>query len=414
MAANSQTSDPPKPATKSLLRATDFATVKAALDLHARYLSGVAGGRRANLSHLDLSNFALEGVNLSHAEMAGTRLAGAFLSDAVMEHVVLYGADLRDADMRRVRMARADLRGACLRGANLAGADLADCDMRQGVIAVQDYNDGFFILQHDAKPGELEYAVARGANLKGIQNSEGLAVATDFTDAVLAGARLVRAKMSGTVLDGADLTKADVFQAELNGASLKRAVMVGVDMGGANFQDADLTDVLTAPPPLVYIDDEPLHEILDAHELWCESEGFKGKPARLPKADFRPVRGLAARMLTALYAPGGVFFGMSLEGVQLQGADLSGADLRGANLRGADLRGAKLTRADLMRADLTGADLRPLAIADGRFIRTDLTRAKLRQADCRRAKMNRARMLEADATGANFEGADLRGTEREV
>jgi len=54
----------PQPKPKSLLKPADYDTVKTALELHARYLNGIAGGRRANLSHLDLSNFALEGVSL--------------------------------------------------------------------------------------------------------------------------------------------------------------------------------------------------------------------------------------------------------------------------------------------------------------------------------------------------------------
>ena len=74
---------PPKISAKSapvapmpdLLRPADYATVKAALDLHARFLGGVAGGRRANFSHLDLSNFALEGLDLSHAELSGAPAA---------------------------------------------------------------------------------------------------------------------------------------------------------------------------------------------------------------------------------------------------------------------------------------------------------------------------------------------------
>ena len=103
----------------TLIRSFDYATVRKALDLHARYLEGLPGGRRANLSYADLSNFALDGADLSHAEMTGARLNGAILTGARMNGVVLYGADLRDADLRRAAMVRADLRGeperACVR-----------------------------------------------------------------------------------------------------------------------------------------------------------------------------------------------------------------------------------------------------------------------------------------------------------
>ena len=398
----------------SVLRPADFATVKAALDLHARYLGGVAGGRRANFTHLDLSNFMLEGVDLRQAELSGARLCGAFMADAKLEDAVLYGADLRDVDLRRAYMVRADLRGACLRGANLTSADLAECDMREGLIAMHDVANGFRILRHESRKENVNYAVINGANMAGIQNNEGLVVSTDFTDSILAGARLVRAKMHKTMFDGADMTGVDLFQADLQGASLKRAVLVGVDLEAANFDGADMTGVLQAPPPLIYVDDEPLHELLNTHEMWCQSQGLDGKPTRLPKTDFRPLRSLARRKLTALNAAESIFFGMNLEGVQLQGSDLTGVDMRGANLKGADLRGCKLIDADLTRANLSGANLGPLAISDGRYIRADLTRAKMRGADLTGARLNRARMLEADMHGAILTGADLHSAEREV
>ena len=193
---------------------------------------------------------------------------------------MLYGADLRDCDLRRASLVRADLRGACLRGANLAGADLGSCDMREGVIAVQDFEEGLVILRHDVRPGELDYVVMDGTNLAGVQNSEGLAIATDFRDAVLAGARLVRARMVRTMLDGADLSGANIFQADLAGASLKRAVLTDVAMDGANLQDADLSGALMGPPPMVYVDDEPLQQVLVRHQLWCVSDGAEGAPER--------------------------------------------------------------------------------------------------------------------------------------
>jgi uncharacterized protein YjbI with pentapeptide repeats len=191
-------------------------------------------------------------------------------------------------------------------------------------------------------------------------------------------------------------------------------VLSEVDLDGANLDNANMEGVLTAPPPIVYIDDEPLQDILARHQSWCASDGMEGAPARLAATDFRPLRTLARRKLTALHAPGSIFFGLSLEGAQMQGADLSGCDFRGCNLRGADLRGAKLVGADLTRADLSQADLRPLAIADGRYVRADLTRAKLRQADLTRTRLLRARMLEADTAGAKMIGADLRGAETEI
>jgi len=179
----------------------------------------------------------------------------------------------------------------------------------------------------------------------------------------------------------------------------------------ARLDDVDLTNVLRAPPPIVYIDDKALDEVLAEHEAYCDSEGSRGAVMRLAEVDFRPLRSLKRRRLTALAAPGSIFFGMDLEGAQLQGADLSGCDFRGAILREADLRGAKFTDAQLTRADLRGAKMGPLMIAEGRFVRTDFTRAGLRSADLRGAYATRARFIEADMGGAKIAGCDLSGAE---
>jgi uncharacterized protein YjbI with pentapeptide repeats len=195
---------------------------------------------------------------------------------------------------------------------------------------------------------------------------------------------------------------------------MKRTVVAGANLDHALLDDVDMTEVLQAPPPIFYVDDRPLDEVLSDHELYCDTQGRKGAVIALPEVDFRPMRTLKGRRLTGLVARDSIFFGLDLQRAQLQGADLSGCDLRGSDLREADLRGAKLVGAQLTRADLRGAKLGPLMIAEGRFVRTDLTRATLRAADLRGAMARRARMLEADLTQARLAGCDLAGAEMEA
>jgi uncharacterized protein YjbI with pentapeptide repeats len=191
-------------------------------------------------------------------------------------------------------------------------------------------------------------------------------------------------------------------------------VLAGVNLEHTRLDDVDLTDVLRAPPPLFYVDDRPLGEILAEHESYCDSDGVRGAVMNLPSVDFRPLHSLKGRRLTGLIAPQSIFFGLEMQGVQLQGADLSGCDLRGANLKDADLRGAKLTDAQLGRADMRGAQLGPLMISEGRYVRTDFTRASLRNTDLRGAYATRARFLEADLSQTLLTGCDMTGAELEV
>ena len=111
------------------------------------------------------------------------------------------------------------------------------------------------------------------------------------------------------------------------------------------------------PPPIFYVDDRSLTEVVAEHEQFCDSAGAKGQVLKMSEIDFRPMKTLKRRRLSGLNAPRSVFFGMDLEGCQFQGADLTDCDFRGANLREADLRGAKFTDAQLARADLRGAKM---------------------------------------------------------
>jgi len=195
---------------------------------------------------------------------------------------------------------------------------------------------------------------------------------------------------------------------------MKRAVLTNVNLSQARLDDADLTDVLRAPPPIFYIDDKSLTEVVAEHEQFCDSAGRQGQVMKLHEVDFRPMKTLKRRRLSGLSAPKSIFFGMDLEGAQLQGADLTACDFRGANLREADLRGARFTGAQLARCDMRGAKMGPLAIGDNRFVRTDFSRASLRGADLRGASAPRARFLEAEMDGARIAGCDLTGAELEI
>ena len=178
-----------------LIKTIDRSALQAVLEAHGKFVRREPNGRRASLAYHDLTNLALEGVELREADLTGARLSGALLRAAQLDGAILFGADLRDADLRDASLTRADLRGVCLRGANLTNADLMGCDFREGRAAVQNRKDGFQILTHEKKAGELSYAILAGANLEGAQMGELAAIAADFRDAKLTGAVLSGAKL---------------------------------------------------------------------------------------------------------------------------------------------------------------------------------------------------------------------------
>jgi len=285
-----------------------------------------------------------------------------------------------------------------------AVTDLAGADLREGRIALQDKLDGFSILRHEHRPGELNFAVLSGANLAGVQMTGAVAMTSDFTDANLSGAVMVGAKLMRAVMDGADLSHADLGGADLSGASLRRAVLNGVNLSLARLENTDMTDVLRAPPPITFVDRKSISDVMSDHEAYCDTGGRRGSVTILSGVDFRPMKTLKKRRLSGLNSPRSVFFGMDMEGCELQGGDFSACDFRGANLRDADLRGARFAGAQMARCDLRGARMGPLKLDRERFVRTDFSGASLRGAHA-----PLARFLGAEMDGARIAGCDLTG-----
>src|SRR5204862_339619 len=116
-------------------------------------------------------------------------------------------------------------------------------------------------------------------------------------------ADLANTSLEGVDLRDADLSGADLGGADLTGASMKRAVLNGVNLSQARLDDADMTDVLRAPPPIFYVDDRSLTEVVAEHEQYCDTGGAKGQVIKLSEIDFRPMRTLKRRRLSGLTAP---------------------------------------------------------------------------------------------------------------
>ena len=160
-------------------------------------------------------------------------------------------------------------------------------------------------LDSDGKDGK--YAILYGADL-----SDADLTGVNLYGANLTWANLTGANLYGANLTGANLTRVNLYRADLTYSNLRRANLTGAILTNVNLTDANLT-------------------------------GADLTSANLTRANLR-------------FA--------NLNNVNLYRADLTYSNLRRANLTGADLSRADLTGTDLSRADLTGADLRRANLTD--------------------------------------------------
>ena len=140
--------------------------LKEVLELHAKFLSGGAGGVPANLENVNLRGTGLTyadltGANLRSADLRDANLRWADLNRANLIGANLIGANLRNTNLTGAYLTGADLRGANLRDANLIGANLRGVNLRNTNLT------GAYLTGAHLTGADLSYADLKGANLEG-------------------------------------------------------------------------------------------------------------------------------------------------------------------------------------------------------------------------------------------------------
>ena len=135
-------------------------SIKETLEKHALWLSGSAGGKRADLRRADLRRANLEGAILEGANLRGANLWGAYLWGANLREANLWGADLEGANLRGANLERANLEEAYLWGAYLEGADLQGANLPHFQICPQ---EGSFIAYKKTTLGVIKVLIPEGA-----------------------------------------------------------------------------------------------------------------------------------------------------------------------------------------------------------------------------------------------------------
>lgn len=148
-----------------------------------------------------------------------------------------------------------------------------------------------------------------------------------------------------------------------------------------------------------------LQKLLDDHREWLDSQGTRGKQARLENAALPQcdLRGADLR-----YA---VLTGARLTRARLAGANLAFADLRNVDLSYADCERACLDSALVSGAALEGTTLEGASLQHASFSGTNLRYARCQNADFSSARLHKSQFNHANLSHARFAGATLDETD---
>lgn len=378
------------------------AQLDAMADLHARFLSGRLGGRRATLKAVDMTGLSLAGKDMRQADFTGCRMTRMDLSQANFSESKLYACDLSDSNLKRCNFARADLRGARIQSANLEQANFDKADLRVGGFSKNGmYDTG-------------ESVSFRGANLSGARLVGSLANSADFSDAIMTGINMQGADLRNAEMKGADMSGAQLTGCKLKGANMKAAILTGVNISQFSDLEVDFSEAITDANIGMSVKElqEPLPNMVEAHRLWVASAGQQGRQLDLSGYDLRPLETMKGEKLTAIKAIAARFFGMNLYKVQMQSATLDHSDFRRCDMEESDLRGSSFKGVRFAHANVRGTNFEPLMFGGGdatrRFSPCNFEGASLAYADFSKCKMRMVNFKGADLTNTDLRGADLR------
>ncbi|MHA6195109.1 pentapeptide repeat-containing protein [Pseudomonas wadenswilerensis] len=369
-------------------------------------------------SGVDLSGVILDGTSLGGIDFSAANFSGASLRGTDLSRCLLTGANLTGAQMNGVSFDQATLDNANLTQATLATPGWGAPASARGII-LDGCRAAGMVLGGQGTPLDCSGALIRGAALDQADLS-GLIL----TGASLANSTLVASQVANAVLDKADLTGVLAIDASFKGASLKNARGQGANFVRADFSAADLGQAqlgakqfLFALPASYRADLQqnypdtallaafsqqgvPLSprspiEVLSTGERWQIDD---------PSARYLLILndlGISVFLVASSLSPAVMYQALCL-GTKASGASLAGVDLRGARWYGS---GATLDHADLEGANLSGALLASL----------DLTQAFLSGADLSNSVLVQARLagcvINSGASGQAFslEGAQVQG-----
>ena len=347
---------------------------------HEKYLKGVSGGKRLDLTlqtghELDFSRKILPG-----AEFVGAFLNHSNFSHAHLEQANFFGATLNNVNFLEADLTQSDMRGAQMQGVNFTNATLNEANLGDGSLLRQGVTGEINPIHHgDAKLRLLD-AVFKNATAQRAKFSSSIALSTNLSLANFKGAKLNGVNFSGSNMRGATFESADLRGCNFSNTNMNAVILLGANVDGASFEGADLTASLVHLPaadkatfshakmPKALENLEySIKEIIANHKVWVNTLGREGKRADLVGINLAGVvldgvQFQAASLRNSLLNKGSFKMGVFAM------SDLSGCNAREASFSKADCRGINFSMARLDGADLQYADCSPMLIASNMSI----------------------------------------------
>jgi uncharacterized protein YjbI with pentapeptide repeats len=417
---------------------------------HDRYLRGVSGGKRLDLSMQTGHELDFSKKNLTGAEFVGSFLNYANFSYSNLQQANFFGATMNNGNYIEADLSQADMRGAQMQFVNFTNAILNDANLSDGLLLRHQHGGGLGPVHTGDSKLRLSDAIFRNVTAQRAKFSSAIELSTNLSFANFKGAKLNGVNFAGSNLHGVTFENADLRGCNFSNADMSSVILLRANCDGAVFDGADLTASLVHTEEFSATTfshaakmtrsleslEYSIKEIIADHRVWVNTLGREGKRADLIGLDLSNVN-LDGVQLQAASLQKSLLSKASFEGGIFTMSDLSYCNARDASFVKADCRGINFSTSRLDHANLQYANFSPMPISrsvdptfwpanfsgsnmqSARLRGSDLSGANLERtllagADLRDTNLDGACLIDANATGADFRGAkldkaDLRG-----
>jgi len=177
---------------------------------HERFLRGISGGRRFDISMHTGHELDLSKRDLSAAEFVGAFLTHADFSRSKIVQGNFFGATLNNSTFFEADLSQADMRGAQMQGVNFTNAVINDANLSDGTLLKHQQGGGLGPVHTTSSKLRLCDAIFRNTTAQRARFSSAIELSTNlsfanFKNAKLNGVNFTNSNLHGTTFESADL-----------------------------------------------------------------------------------------------------------------------------------------------------------------------------------------------------------------
>ena len=198
---------------------------------HEKYVRGVHGGKRLDLSLQTGHELDFMKKNLAAAEFVGAFFNRANFSFCKLQQANFFGATLNNSSFIEADISQADMRGAQMQGVDFTNAVMNDANLSDGLLLQHRQGGDIGPVQTSDAKMRLSNAVFKNVTAQRAKFSSAIELSTNLSLANFKGAKLTGVNFSGSNLQGVTFENADLRGCNFSNTNMNSVILAARQSG---------------------------------------------------------------------------------------------------------------------------------------------------------------------------------------